>query len=333
MTQALGLKTGSKPQCLLCGQPGHPHLSNLTDRLFGVAGAWDLSRCQACGLVWMDPMPLPEEIGKAYQRYYTHAEDDPQSRSASRAPYLRRKWRRAYRWLLRRLGVMEARSRIQGMFLEGRPKGRVLEVGCGAGERLLQLAADGWRAEGQEVDPQAGHRVRSRSDIQVHVGTLEALSLPAAAYDCILMNHVIEHLHDPVGLLEECLRLLTPGGLLVVVTPNIESLGARTFGVSWRGLEPPRHLYLYGRDTLRQLALRTGYAEVESFTSVAHAELLAIQSFDLQARGTTVMGEEPSWPLERKAMAFQLREAWAHRTDPSVGEEAVLLARKGSSGR
>jgi SAM-dependent methyltransferase len=276
----------------------------------------------------MDPKPKLEDIGKAYQRYYTHADDDPADRKPSRPPFLRRKIRRLYRWGLRRLGVIEARDQLLGMYLKGVPKGSLLEIGCGSGARLAGLALEGWQVLGQEVDPHSADHATSRYGVSVLVGDLQSLGLEAESFNCILMNHVLEHLHDPVGTLQECHRLLKPNGLLVVVTPNVRSLGLQVFGPCWRGLEPPRHIHLFQPATLARVARLAGFDTFETFTSMAHAELLAIQSLDIRARGMTVMGEEPSWSIERQAMAFQLREVWEFRSDPDIGEEAVLIAHR-----
>ncbi|HEX7553916.1 MAG TPA: methyltransferase domain-containing protein [Geothrix sp.] len=322
------LATKPAPDCLLCGAPGKPYLKDLRDRLFGVPGTWSLSDCADCGFVWLDPQPTPEDIGKAYQRYYTHADEDPTDRKITRPPFLRRKVRRLYRWMLRRLGVIEARDQVLGMFLQGRPSGTLLEVGCGSGARLAALARDGWQVVGQDVDARSAEYAQSRHGVAVRVGDLRNLELGTASFDCILMNNVLEHLHDPVGVLQECLRILKPGGRLVAVTPNPRSLGARTFGAHWLALDAPRHIHLFHPGTLARVARMAGFTRLETFSTVAHAELLAIQSQDIQARGRTVMGEEPTWAVERRAMAFQIREAWAFRRDPGLGEEAVLIALK-----
>jgi 2-polyprenyl-3-methyl-5-hydroxy-6-metoxy-1,4-benzoquinol methylase len=322
------LAVKSVPNCLLCGTPGRPYLQDLRDRLFGVPGTWSLSDCPECGFIWLDPQPTLEDIGKAYQRYYTHADEDPTDRKVPRPPYLRRKIRRLYRWTLRRLGVIEARDQVLGMFLQGQPRGTLLEVGCGSGARLAALARDGWQVVGQDVDPQSAQYAQARHGVSVLVGDLQDLELGEASFDCILMNHVLEHLHDPVGVLQECLRILKPGGRLVAVTPNPRSLAARTFGAHWLALDAPRHIHLFHPGALARVARLAGFTSLETFSSVAHAELLAVQSLDIQARGRTVMGEEPTWQVERQAMAFQLREAWAFRRDPEAGEESVLIAVK-----
>src|ERR1035437_2175287 len=86
------------PNCYLCGTPGVPLYHGLPDRLFGASGEWNLSRCPAagCGLIWLDPMPLAEDIGKAYETYFTHGDS---AVAEARPGLARRVWRamkRAY---------------------------------------------------------------------------------------------------------------------------------------------------------------------------------------------------------------------------------------------
>ncbi|MER2513863.1 MAG: hypothetical protein ABTQ25_15825 [Nitrosomonas ureae] len=63
-----------KPDCCLCGKPGETLYRNRTDYLFGTPGEWSFRICRGndCGLVWLDPRPVVNEIGKAYENYYTH---------------------------------------------------------------------------------------------------------------------------------------------------------------------------------------------------------------------------------------------------------------------
>ena len=61
-------------RCFVCSGPGEWLYQGLPDRLFGAAGSWGLRHCadRGCGLIWIDPMPLAADLGKAYERYYTH---------------------------------------------------------------------------------------------------------------------------------------------------------------------------------------------------------------------------------------------------------------------
>ena len=75
-TDAKHIRSAPALSCCLCGRAGQFLYSAQPDRLFGAAGSWNLKQCsnRVCGLIWLDPMPLAEDIGKAYASYYTHAE-------------------------------------------------------------------------------------------------------------------------------------------------------------------------------------------------------------------------------------------------------------------
>ena len=266
------------PNCYLCGTPGVPLYHGLPDRLFGASGEWNLSRCPAagCGLIWLDPMPTEADIGKAYAAYFTH--DDPQ---AVPSGALRKLWRMsksaymAQRFgcssdipksirMLAALPVYLIRPLRDGIDLPlkyfAERKGRLLEVGCGAGDTMKIAANMGWDAEGLDVDPKAVANARGKG-LTVHLGQLADQRIADESFDLVLMSHVIEHVHDPLALLRECRRVLRKDGLLVVFTPNTESWGYRRLGANWMGLDPPRHLIVFNPQTLECLARRAGFSD------------------------------------------------------------------------
>src|SRR4051794_10385808 len=92
------IRTRRSPDCYLCGTPGEPLYRGLTDRLFASPGEWSHCICPApgCALIWMDPVPIEEDLGRAYEVYYTH-DPPPPSRGllrhyeAVKKGYLRRR--------------------------------------------------------------------------------------------------------------------------------------------------------------------------------------------------------------------------------------------------
>lgn len=293
---------------------------NLRDRLFGAPGTWSFRSCPnpQCALLWLDPAPLEQDIALAYRNYYTHAPPP-----ASTGPL-----RRAYRLLLPLTPLLRQRQRLRAMCLDTVKPGRVLEVGCGAGQRLAALRKIGWQAEGQEIDPQAAALARQMHGLQVHLGPLEQLALPEESFDAVVMNHVIEHVHDPARLVAECRRLLKPGGRFVAVTPNAGSFLHKRFGSSWRGLEPPRHLHIFSPRTLPQLAERAGLARARCWTSAANAFSFALGSLLIQRRSAHAAAARPGLAIQLRALALQLREHAALAGNPAIGEECVLEATK-----
>ncbi len=119
----------------------------------------------------------------------------------------------------------------------------------------------GWRVQGVDFDPDAAALARGKG-LNVVVGTIESQGYTADSFDAVTLNHVIEHVPNPLGLLRECHRILKPGGRLFLATPNSRSLGHRIFKQSWRGLEPPRHLQVFTPSALRRLLLEVGFVGV-----------------------------------------------------------------------
>jgi len=249
------------------------------DRLFKAGGFWNFKQCAnfGCRLIWLDPMPLKEDINKAYADYYTHAlPDRPSRRGLPKKVYLlmkegyladRHQYRvghtslavRAigklmYLFPLRRAGV-DAEVR----FIRGPAEGRVLDVGCGSGEWLLSMRAWGWDVQGVDFDEGAVAIARHKG-LPIHLGSLESADFPDNAFDAVTLSHVIEHVADPIHTLEECRRVLKPGGTLLLFTPNAASFGHRLFKRDWRGLEPPRHLHLFCPRSMARLLRAAGYS-------------------------------------------------------------------------
>ena len=94
-------------------------------------------------------------------------------------------------------------------------------------------------------------------------GSLADLPFGEARYQHVTLSHVVEHVHEPLKLLRQCLALLVPGGRLWLETPNLRSFGHEVFGSAWRGLEPPRHLVLFDRHTMTAALAGAGFSGIE----------------------------------------------------------------------
>jgi 2-polyprenyl-3-methyl-5-hydroxy-6-metoxy-1,4-benzoquinol methylase len=322
---ASAMRSTPRPTCLLCASPGAPLYLDLTDRLYRAGGRWTIARCTnpACRLMWLDPMPLTEDLHLAYETYFTHG-TTVASTAAGHVPSAFRTPFRALRDLAMNLGgIRRDVVTLAHLGLESDPPGRVLELGAGDGERLKRLRARGWRVEGQDVDPGADvFRLRDEG-VPVHLGPLEGLSLVPASYDAIVMSHVIEHVPDPLATLRTCAALLRPGGKVVAVTPNTASFGARRYGAAWMALEPPRHLHLFNARNLAELARRAGYARVAVRTTGANGAGVALGSRSIRDTGRFRMGDLSRNAVESALIVLvQALEGLV----PGLGEECILVA-------
>jgi 2-polyprenyl-3-methyl-5-hydroxy-6-metoxy-1,4-benzoquinol methylase len=270
------IRTRPQPICILCSTGGESLHHDLSDRLFGVPGAWHLKQCPSCGLAWLDPTPVEADIGKLYLRYSTHIAStvhhsiDNQSFAQrvtdgllaeefgyrERAPDfwagLAARFAAHSRFLTECIGMSVS-------WLDGGQRGRLLDVGSGNGEFLARMRGLGWNVVGIEPDLTAAQVSRDTYGLTIYSGSLERVDLSAQPFDAMTLMHVIEHLSDPMQTLRSARDLLRKGGRLVILTPNIASLGHRWFRDHWRGLEPPRHLFLFSTESLRRLVENAGF--------------------------------------------------------------------------
>lgn len=340
------IRASARPRCYLCDRPGRPLYTGLADRLFRTAGRWRMVRCpdDACGLIWLDPMPLEEDIEKAYRHYYTHtdvARNHPplllRLFNAAKEGYLAQTYgyfedsppflKRLAGWLIRLHPGRRAVFDFNVMWLKQVANGRLLDVGCGSGEFLRFMQRLGWRVEGVDFDAEAARNAGAKH-VTVHVGSLEAQEFADDTFDAVTLSHFIEHVHDPRRLVEECHRILRPGGRLVIVTPNSASLGHRIYRENWKYLEPPRHLHLFNRNTLWRVAERAGFTRLESFTSVRDAYGMFMGSRSIkQSESYDIAGRQPPG-VRLWARAMEFVEWLELKIKPEIGEELVLLAEK-----
>jgi 2-polyprenyl-3-methyl-5-hydroxy-6-metoxy-1,4-benzoquinol methylase len=123
---------------------------------------------------------------------------------------------------------------------------------------LGPLADRGFEAHGVEMSADAVLGADPRASIRI-APDLAAAGYEAGSFDQIVMWHVLEHLRDPRAMLEQCHRILAPGGRLVVAVPNFSSWQARLAGPGWFHLDAPRHLYQFPLAALRRLLERCGF--------------------------------------------------------------------------
>ena len=206
--------------------------------------------------------------------------------------------------------------------------GRLLDVGCGNGGFLLQMREVGWQVCGVEPDPKSAAQAAA-AGLDVRMGLLEDAALPAEHFDGITLNHVIEHLHDPIAALREGLRVLKPGGTISISTPNLQSRGYQLFGADWVGLDPPRHLVVFTPNSLRLALVSCGFEPESALRLRLVSSGMFKRSMHVR-NGSDPMREKPALPAVMRLNAAWLSWQADQETcrQPGMTEELVLLARR-----
>jgi 2-polyprenyl-3-methyl-5-hydroxy-6-metoxy-1,4-benzoquinol methylase len=233
-------------------------------------GDFEVLRCSACETAWRSNMYTREEIVAMYRDepheehpFFGYAID---ARSLRRVPRFVR-FEHALELLETRCGV-----------------GRLLDVGCGAGT-FLSIAADrGWDVHGVEpCEPLCEAAEQAVGEGRVTNALFEEAPGFGEGFDAVTMWDVLEHVLDPSDFVERAIALLRPGGLLVICTPDEESLLARTgralyrmsagrYSYPARALHPRYHTYFFSGTSLERLAGRLGLQVVESYSQAAFAK-------------------------------------------------------------
>ena len=142
-------------------------------------------------------------------------------------------------------------------FERWRKHGRILDVGCGAGNFLERAALRGWEVHGTEYGARALEACRAKG-IRIIEGPLDPANYPVGHFDVTCSFEVIEHVTHPAAELGHMASVTRPGGLLYVTTPNYRCVGRWMAGTDWSVVNYPEHLNYFTPRTLKRLARAHG---------------------------------------------------------------------------
>jgi SAM-dependent methyltransferase len=231
--------------CPACGAPEASSPLGVPDREYGLEPVAAYVTCAACATLYQQPMPGGEELLGLYPpEYHSQTGQGP-------VGHLRHTMR------LRRLADLVPLGRIGGDQV-------VLDYGCGNGDFLVQAASrhPGPRYYGFEIAEQREVVTLCDGAVTVVKGDLAHLLDELPMCHLVTMNHVIEHLPDPLTVVARLAERLAPAGLLEGQTPAAGSLEHRIFGGRWSGYHAPRHTVVFSPTGLARLLQRAGLADV-----------------------------------------------------------------------
>jgi 2-polyprenyl-3-methyl-5-hydroxy-6-metoxy-1,4-benzoquinol methylase len=209
-------------------------------------GQYWYCRCTNCRLTSNYPVPDAATIEAHYRskfevgNYQVAAEFAPQ-------------YKRIHEGYARRLRAL----------VEFVPPPKILDVGCFTGAFPVILRDAGADVYGLELQEEAARIANRRLPGRVFQARVEGTEFPQGPYDAITLLAVIEHVTDPRALLDPCVRLLKPGGVLMLQTPDTGSVVCRALGKYWPPYAPVEHLNLFSARSLKMLLTSLGLTRIE----------------------------------------------------------------------
>jgi SAM-dependent methyltransferase len=329
--------TKARDDCRVCGELTGAERIHIREMMFGTRASFEYRRCQACGSLSIDEIPV--DLGRFYPpTYYSNdarmrVEQDPLWR---RAAIRSRVGRRAFgrqglsQRIARRVASVPDAYRVVKDIIEGAGlttfEDPILDVGCGAMPvRLAILRKVGFRRL-QGVEPFLSGDLTYQG-VRVKKGELGDIE---GRFRLIMFHHSLEHVTDPLATLRQVAARLAPDGRCLIRTPIADGYFWRTYGTDWVELDAPRHIALFSRVGLERLARRAGL-EVAGLAWESGAwEFVASEQY----RRDIAMYEPGSWFVDRAGGAFDedhLREykAEARRRveEGDAGRAAIWLRR------
>jgi len=135
--------------------------------------------------------------------------------------------------------------------------GRVLEIGSSTGVFLELFKENGYEVFG--VEPSESSRVAVKKGLTIYKGYFEKLTLPKNYFDVVILNHTLEHMDDPVFVLNKVKTLLKDGGIVFVDVPNAGGLSAKIFGKNWPYRLPDEHKWQFTKKSIFTVFRKSGF--------------------------------------------------------------------------
>ena len=280
---------------------------------------YDVIDCESCGFRHIDPLFTTDQLQKFYESEFYESE---------RPDYFERMEADRDWWMLRYHHYYE--------LLESHVRGRrILDIGSGPGYFLDAGRERGWQVLGFEPSRAAADYARGRGIAVVNDFFSAAKARPQGLFDAISMSMVLEHVRDPIQLIEEARSLLVPGGLLFVASPNdfnpLQMLLWKKMGFQPWWVNPKHHLNYFDTESARS------FLEARRF-KVLHLETsYPLENFLVAGRnyvGNPALGRECH--NERKAFEAallrhdkaQFKALAASWAGLGIGREFIIVGKK-----
>jgi 2-polyprenyl-3-methyl-5-hydroxy-6-metoxy-1,4-benzoquinol methylase len=208
-------------------------------------------KCKNCHVIYVNPMQNGSIISEAYS----------QMRSDDAA-------------IIRETRLRATKSQVE-LVKKYNGDGHLLDIGCGEGFFLLTASKFGYATKGVEPSRDAAAYARKEFGLDIEAKPFEALRFPENHFDVVTLWQVLEHMPYPLMVLKEVHRILKPGGMLVITTPDIEGIPARILKKRWWCITR-LHINQFTTRTLMTIFRNAGFSNISAVSYKESISLLML---------------------------------------------------------
>ncbi len=224
--------------CPVCGSKNILPVLSVKDYTVSLEH-FEIWECKRCTLRFTQNIPDQDEISPYYQseNYISH--------SNTNKGFVNKLYH-----LVRKRTLHQKKNLV--IKTTGIINGSILDMGCGTGAFLNTMKQANWKVTGLEPDAIARRKAIELYSLQLE-SSEKLFSLPEESFDAITMWHVMEHIHDLHGSINQIKNLLKPQGKLFIAVPNHICYDEEIYKEFWAAYDVPRHLYHFSPESITEL--------------------------------------------------------------------------------
>ena len=284
-------------KCIICGQSGNYKEYLIKEMMFGTGDQFTYLECNNCGCLQIKD--IPKDLNKYYpDNYY--------SLTSGKINFLKS-------FLVSRrdrhsIGIHDFIGEILAKYfpapfylkfikvINAKLDWKILDIGSGAGEKLLALNRIGFKNI-LGIDPNLAEDIEYNKGLKILKKSLFDIE---DIFDLILFNHSIEHMEDPFAILKETAKKMVDDSIVVLRVPVAGCYAWKKYGTYWDGLDAPRHLFIPTKKSLKILAEKSGFKIINQFCDSTSMQFWASEQ---NQRGISLM-DPRSYSVNPKKSIF-----------------------------